>query len=83
MLLVGCLSWRHPLQSGTFVGSGNLDLDINRVALWYLRWQGDGEWAAVRLYTVANIELDTLALNLYDGDVQVAEMVSGVLNSVA
>lgn len=60
---------RHPLQCGALVGSGHLDLNIDRLALWYLGGKRNGQWATVWFYTVANIELDALALDLYDGDV--------------
>lgn len=79
MLFVRCLSWRHPLQRSALVGGGNLDLNVNSLALWYLGWEGDGQRAAVRLYPVANAELDALALNLYNRDIEIAEFVSSLL----
>lgn len=72
VLLVRGLSRRHPLERSAFVGSCNLDLNIDSFAFGNLGRECDSERTAIWFKSVAHVELDTLAVDLYDRDVQKA-----------
>ena len=75
MLLVSGLCGCHPLESRAHAGSSNLDLNVHGLALGDCGREGDGERVTVGFYAVADMELNTLAFDLNDGDIQIATFV--------
>jgi hypothetical protein len=73
VLLIRSLSWSHPLKCGTLISGCDLDLHVNGLAFRNLGRESDGKWAAIRFHSIANGELDALALDFYDRYVKEAE----------
>jgi hypothetical protein len=72
MLLVRSLSRCHPLECSALVSSSDLDLHINSLSFGNLGRQSDGKRTAIRFHAIANVELDTLTLDFYNGNVKEA-----------